>query len=131
MSLRARWRRLLASESELDAGEERAAARAQGTDLVSEARPGTVVDLLGSVRSITYSPPGAGPNVTAELYDGSGSVDLIFMGRRRVAGIGPGRRLRVRGRVGAPLPGSARMHLFNPAYRLLPPVRATAKGVTR
>lgn len=131
MGLRARWRRMIASEAELDAGEEQAAARAEGSGLIAEARPGTVVDLLGSVRSLTYSPPGAAPTVSAELYDGSGSVDLIFMGRREVTGITPGRRLQVHGRLGAPLPGSARMHLFNPAYRLLPPTPASAKDVHR
>ncbi|MPV49414.1 MULTISPECIES: OB-fold nucleic acid binding domain-containing protein [unclassified Pseudactinotalea] len=131
MGVRSLWRRALASEAELDAGEERAAARAEGTQLIGDAVPGTVVDLLGTVRSLTYSPPGAPPTVSAELYDGSGSADLIFLGRREIAGIVPGRRLAVHGRIGAHLPGSARMHLFNPAYRLLPPARLPAKEPAR
>jgi hypothetical protein len=54
----------------------------------------------------------------ADLWDGTGSVTLIWLGRRDIPGIQPGRRLIVRGRI-------TRIHgeraIYNPVYQLRPP----------
>ena len=48
---------------------------------------------------MVYTPRRNLPVLEADLYDGSGIVTLVWLGRRRIAGIEPGRNLTVRGRV--------------------------------
>ena len=36
----------------------------------------------------------------AELYDGTGAITVIWLGRRRIGGINPGRSMQVAGRIG-------------------------------
>ena len=56
------------------------------------------------------------PTVEVELFDGSGVVDLVWLGRRRIAGIEPGRRALVEGLV---CDVDGRRTIFNPRYELL------------
>ena len=49
---------------------------------------------------MTLRPRGGVPALEAELYDGSGVITLVWLGRRRIAGIAPGRPLEVEGRIG-------------------------------
>lgn len=73
------------------------------------------VELQGSIRTVTLRPRGGVPALEAELYDGSGAITLIWLGRRRIAGIEPGRALKVHGRIGV----HDKMHvMFNPRYEL-------------
>ena len=69
----------------------------------------------GTLRTVTLRPRGGVPALEAELYDGSGVLTLIWLGRRRIAGIEPGRSIEVRGRIG-------RQHnlrvMYNPRYEL-------------
>ena len=51
----------------------------------------------------------------AELYDGSDSVTLIWLGRRTIEGVEAGRRLTAHGRIGRR--GEERV-LYNPSYEL-------------
>lgn len=82
-----------------------------------ECQPGDLVMLVGTVRSMTLRPREQAPALEVELYDGSGSVTVIWMGRRRIPGIMPGRRMVVWGRLtrtaGVP-------RIFNPRYELKP-----------
>ena len=55
------------------------------------------------------------PAFTAELFDGSASIDLVWLGRRRIVGVEPGRMLFVRGRVGE---HDGRPAVYNPVYEL-------------
>jgi hypothetical protein len=73
------------------------------------------VSLHGTLRTVTLRPRGGVPALEAELYDGSGILTLVWLGRRRIAGIEPGRNLRVEGRVGR-MDGARVM--FNPRYEL-------------
>lgn len=57
------------------------------------------------------------PTLEVELYDGSGTVTLVFLGRRRIRGIEPGRSLVARGRLTT---RAGRPTLYNPAYELRP-----------
>ena len=52
-----------------------------------------------------------------EVYDGSGAVTLVFLGRRRIRGIEPGRSLVARGRL---TKRDGRPTLYNPSYELRP-----------
>lgn len=72
--------------------------------------------LRGTVRSLVVRPRGGVPALEAELYDGSGSVLIVWLGRRRIAGIDPGRSIQVRGRIGV---HDGDRTLYNPRYELL------------
>ena len=67
-------------------------------------------------------PPGKDPSSTsnvptleAELFDGSGSLTLVWLGRRRIPGIEPGRTVTARGRFAAV---EGKRVIYNPWYEL-------------
>ncbi len=74
------------------------------------------VTLRGTLRAVTLRPRGGVPALEAELYDGSGVLTLVWLGRRRIAGIEPGRPLQVQGRIGV---HDGVRTLYNPRYELL------------
>lgn len=84
---------------------------------IAEAPDRENVRLRGFLRTVTLRPRGGVPALEAELYDGSRSLTLIWLGRRQIAGIVPGRSMEVEGRVG--LHGGSRI-MFNPRYELRP-----------
>ena len=75
------------------------------------------VKVAGTLRTVTLRPRAGVPALVAELYDGSGSISLVWLGRRQIAGIEPGRELVAHGRVtrenSVPV-------IFNPRYELRP-----------
>ncbi len=71
--------------------------------------------VTGRLRAVVYNPRETLPTLEAELYDGTTTVELVWLGRRRVAGVEPGRRLVARGRVGV---HDGRLAIYNPWYRL-------------
>lgn len=82
---------------------------------VAEAADRQYVSLHGTLRTVTLRPRGGVPALEAELYDGSGLITLVWLGRRRIAGIEPGRNLRVEGRIGV---HEGTRVMFNPRYEL-------------
>ena len=54
----------------------------------------------------------------ATLTDGTGSLFAMWTGRRRIAGVKPGAKVKVRGR-GTPSGPGGRLMIYNPAYELL------------
>ena len=117
-SLRERARSLFASREQVEASEERADALAvAGCTPVAELPERRRAVASGVLRSVTLRPREGVPALVAELYDGSGSLDLVWLGRREIAGIVPGRRLVVEGMV-TRLDGQRAM--FNPRYQLRP-----------
>jgi hypothetical protein len=67
--------------------------------------------------SVRYTPRTNQPTLEAELFDGTGSITLVFLGRRRIAGIEPGRSLSAEGRLAL---RDGRKVIFNPFYTLEP-----------
>ena len=57
----------------------------------------------------------AAASLEAELFDGTEGVTLIWLGRRRIPGIEPGRTMRVRGRLAV---REGRKVLYNPYYEI-------------
>lgn len=113
---RSSWRTVLASQDEITAGEERDdAARQWGCTPVEDLKDRTPATVTGVLRSVVLRPRENVQTVEAELFDGSGSIDLIWLGRRRIAGIDPGRRVRVEGLV-CDIRG--RRTMYNPRYEL-------------
>jgi amino acid transporter len=74
-------------------------------------------EVAGTLRTVTVRPRGNTPTLQAELWDGSGSVTLVWLGRHSIPGIEPGRHLKVRGRVSSHRGGRT---IFNPGYELRP-----------
>ncbi len=117
--LRGLFARISATSEQRDADELLADTLGDGCTPVSEARAGEVVTVSGALRSVTLQPRTGIPALEAELFDGSSAVALVWLGRRNIGGIEPGRRLTVTGRV-------TDMHgarvIFNPRYTLRPHV---------
>lgn len=116
--VKGRWRRSLsrwADSADMEAQELRIDSVRAGCCPIGEAADRERVQLRGSLRTVTLRPRGGVPALEAELYDGSGVVMLVWLGRRRIAGIEPGRQLKVSGRISRQ-EGSRVM--FNPRYEL-------------
>ena len=89
----------------------------EGFEQIGAAPDRVQVRLRGTLRTVTLRPRGGVPALEAELNDGTGSVTVVWLGRRQIAGIMPGRSVSVQGRIGRH--GSERI-LFNPRYELIP-----------
>ncbi|HEV2891853.1 MAG TPA: OB-fold nucleic acid binding domain-containing protein [Frankiaceae bacterium] len=111
-------RRLTEDDDERLAEDLQSEAERHGCCPIAEAPDRTPVALHGTLQSVTLRPHGGVPALEAELYDGSGTVYVVWLGRRRIEGIRAGASLVVEGRIGG---DASRRTLFNPSYRLLPP----------
>src|ERR1700685_2578389 len=80
---------------------------------LSELRRGSQARVTGRLRSVTYTPRETVPTLAAELFDGSAAIELVWLGRRRIAGVEPGRRLLVGGRVGG---HDGKLGIYHPRY---------------
>jgi hypothetical protein len=109
-----RW----ASSSDQHARELRQTVRESGLVPIAEAPDRIRVKLSGSLRTVTLRPRGGVPALEAELFDGSGAITLVWLGRRQITGIGPGRQLEVEGRIG--VQDGVRV-MYNPRYELRAP----------
>ncbi|NYE37934.1 ferric-dicitrate binding protein FerR (iron transport regulator) [Nocardioides cavernae] len=75
------------------------------------------VTVNGVLRTVTLRPRGGVPALEAELDDGSGVITVVWLGRRRITGVDPGRSVTVAGCIGRQ--GGVPI-MFNPRYELLP-----------
>jgi len=107
--------RLTADDHTIDAEKLRAEAVTAGCEPVSACRKGEVVTVTGRLKSVVYTPRETVPTLEAELFDGSGSVTLVWLGRRRIPGIEPGRTLSAHGRFAS---FDGRQVIYNPRYEL-------------
>jgi hypothetical protein len=94
-------------------------ARSGRSDTVSiaDAPDRERVKLRGSLTTVTLRPRAGVPALEAELKDGTGVITVVWLGRRRIAGIGPGRAISVEGRIGA---HQGTRIMYNPRYELIP-----------
>nr|WP_227463561.1 OB-fold nucleic acid binding domain-containing protein [Nocardioides lijunqiniae] len=88
-----------------------------GVGTIADAPDRETVRLRGTLRTVTLRPRGGVPALEAELFDGSGVLTVVWLGRRRIAGIAPGRSIEVQGRIGAH--DGVRI-IYNPRYELMP-----------
>ncbi|BFU43024.1 OB-fold nucleic acid binding domain-containing protein [Krasilnikovia sp. MM14-A1004] len=116
--LRRFFERLTASEAELDAQELQRDSAKCGAVLADQCRRGQIVSVSGRLRTVAYTPRTNLPTLEADLYDGSDVVTLVFLGRRAIAGIEPGRQLTARGRIAI---RDERKVIYNPFYELEAP----------
>jgi hypothetical protein len=73
------------------------------------------VRAVGEVRSVRIVPRAGADALEATVMDGRGSVTAVFLGRRRIAGVTPGRRVVLEGVV--TVHGAERL-MYNPIYTL-------------
>lgn len=119
MSLKQKLRNLTAPMSEIDSDKLRefCAGHSQCCPIGSaEARK--EVSLVGEITGLRIVPRAGSPSLEATMSDGSGAVVAVWTGRRRIAGVAPGKRLIINGR-GAPLGPGGRLLFYNPRYELL------------
>ncbi len=107
--------KLTADDQAIDAEALQSDVATSGCAPVSACRKGQVVTVTGRLKSVVYTPRETVPTLEAELFDGSGSVTLVWLGRRRIPGIEPGRSLTARGRFAA---FDGRRVIYNPWYEL-------------
>lgn len=112
--------RFVASRDELDAVELRQECVARGAAPVASVPDRVRATFSGTVRAVTLQPVGGVLSLEAELYDGSGSVTLVWLGRRQIGGIEPGCTITATGLVATH--GNRRV-VFNPRYELRPVAR--------
>jgi len=108
---------LARTESEIEAQELQENSWWLGATRIVDLVDRSEASVCGAVRSVTLRPRVNVPALVAEIYDGSRTLNLIWLGRRRIGGIVPGTYLTVHGRVtyrhGIPT-------IFNPAYEIRP-----------
>ena len=111
--------RLTEDDHEVVSRELRGELASAGATAVAQCTRGEPVCVAGTLRAVTLRPRAGVPSLEAELYDGTGSVTLIWLGRRRIGGIECGRSLVARGRMTT---HDGRPTLYNAEYELKPTV---------
>jgi RecG-like helicase len=81
-------------------------------DEVEARRHATVA---GEVRSVRIVPRAGADALEVTIVDGRGVLTAVFLGRRRIGGIVPGRRILLEGMVGTE---EGRAVIYNPTYTL-------------
>lgn len=114
-ALRRFLRRLASSREELEAEELKKTTDQEGATPIVSCGERQRACVAGTLRTVTLRPRGGAPALEAELYDGSDVVNLVWLGRRRIIGIEPGRRLRAEALVSIQ---DGRKVMFNPRYEL-------------
>lgn len=114
------WSRLTRSQAEVEAAElqgEVLGSAHQHLTAIDCCTPGETVTVRGMVRSVTLRPRSTAPALEVELYDGSGTVTVVWLGRRAIPGIDAGRTMVVCGRLTC---NTEKPTIYNPRYELKP-----------
>ncbi|ABK52966.1 amino acid/polyamine/organocation transporter, APC superfamily [Acidothermus cellulolyticus 11B] len=72
--------------------------------------------VVGRIHSVEVQPVGAAPTLRCEVFDDTGGIQVLFLGRRTIPGIEPGRCIRLTGTV---TEHRGSLAIFNPKYELL------------
>jgi hypothetical protein len=114
--LRRLTRRLTEDPEQRDVEELTDEAAHTGAHRAIDCQRGQEVTMVGTLRSVETNAKGCTAGVRAELYDGTDTVMLVWLGQRRIPGIESGRTLRVRGRLGTL--DSGVKAIYNPHYEI-------------
>lgn len=109
--------RISSSEEDLREEELRQDADSKGCTRIGNCNDRQIARVTGTLRTVTLRPRAGVPTLEAELFDGSAALELVWLGRRAIAGIEPGRRLIAWGRIAH---HHGRPVMFNPKYELRP-----------
>lgn len=105
------------SDDEVAADELRDAASTHGCRPITDETDREVVTVAGTVTAVTLRPKVTVPALVADVFDGSGTVQLVWLGRRSIGGINPGVYVKATGLVCRP---KGTPVMYNPAYEILP-----------
>lgn len=114
--LRRLTRRLTEDPQLRDAEELSDEAVNTGAQRAIDCERGQEVTMVGMLRSVEANAKGCTGGLRAELFDGTDTVTLVWLGQRRIPGIDSGRTLRVHGRLGRLENGVKAM--YNPRYEI-------------
>ena len=118
MAFKKLLQRLTTSDAELDRERLRQfCSDVPGVTPIGEAQPRQEITVAGEISSLRIVPRAGTPSLEATVNDGSGSLVVVWTGRRNIPGVAPGKRLVLSGR-GSPQAGG-RLQIFNPRYELL------------
>src|SRR5437868_1652693 len=115
--LRRFLRRMASSKAELEAEELQKTTGDEGATPITDCSERKRHCVAGTLRTVTLRPRGGAPALEAELYDGTDVINLVWLGRRKIAGIDPGRVVKAEGLVSIQ---DGRKVMFNPRYELRP-----------
>ncbi|MGF7236562.1 MAG: OB-fold nucleic acid binding domain-containing protein [Frankia sp.] len=115
--------RLTADESELENEDLQKISVSAGAVPVGRCGDHQQVCVAGAIQSVTVRTRAGSPSLEADICDGSGTVTLVFLGRRRIPGIEAGHSLKATGLLTL---RDHRSTIFNPRYELLPTSSASA-----
>ena len=104
------------STEEIDSEQTLRTVAQSGCTPIAEVRDRQRATLRGRISVLTLRPRSGTPWLEAEFSDGSGTITLIWMGRREIPGMIAGRELKVTGRVSFV---DGRRRMYNPFYELL------------
>jgi hypothetical protein len=113
--LRRTLARLVSTDAEIEAAQLQEAAVESGAVPIVDVRDRQRACVSGTLRAVTLRPRAGVPALEAELYDGSGTLSICWLGRRRIPGITPGRVVSATGFVAY---SEGRPMMFNPRYEL-------------
>ncbi len=103
------------SKAEQEAEELQGSVTVIGATPIGRCIGGEQSTVSGVLRSVTLRSRETVPAVEADLYDGSGQVRLVWLGRRQIRGITPGRAIIATGRITC---NDTNPTIFNPRYEL-------------
>jgi hypothetical protein len=114
--LRRLTRRLTEDPEQRDCEELSDEAAHTGAQRAIDCERGQEVTMVGTLRSVEANGRGCAGGVRAELFDGTDTVTLVWLGQRRIPGIDSGCKLRVHGRLGTLDNGTKA--IYNPHYEI-------------
>lgn len=109
--------RFISPQDVLHAEEEQAQSSRLGGTPVGSLQGRCKVTVSGTLHAVTLRPRAGVPALEAEIYDGSGTLAVVWLGRRQIPGVECGRRIRVEGLVAD---SDGRRVVYNPRYELIP-----------
>ena len=116
MALRKAMERLRTPVDELDRKALREYCDRLGVTPMDKISPRTPISVAGEIRTVRIVPRAGAPALEVTVSDGRGAVVAVFLGRRKLAGMSPGRRVFLNGFVGV---DGRRLLIYNPEYELL------------
>lgn len=108
--------RLAVSNADLDAEALREEMELKGADAIADVKLGSITTHTGKIRSLVFRPEVKVPALEAELYDGTGFIVVIWLGRRKISGIKPGISISVTGRL---VTVDEKLTMYNPKYSII------------
>ena len=116
MALKKMVERFTKPVEEIDREQLTAFCDARQLAAMDDLAPRTRVKVGGEVGSVRIVPRAGAPALEVTVSDGRGSIVGVFLGRRKIAGLSPGRKVAFEGVAAR---DGKRYLLFNPIYELL------------